>query len=151
MRKLIIALALGAAAALPAIASEESYRLDEMAADWQATPAQTEWVDEPVAEDPDLDRAARAPIGVSRVGDGWPALDGWMRGDPTLRHWVMHRFDLDADGWLTTDEALMARRAFYQIADSNHSDRITSEEFVAGWSTVRQELRSFYAVGLGDA
>lgn len=151
MRKLIIALALGAVAALPAIANEESFRLDEMAADWQATPAQTEWVDEPVAEDTDFDRAARAPIGFSYAGDGWPALDGWMRGDPTLRHWVMHRFDLDADGWLATDEALMARRAFYQIADSNHSDRITSEEFVAGWSTVRQELRSFYAVDLGDA
>ncbi len=151
MRKLILTLALGAVAALPAIANEESFRLDEMAAGWEGTPAQSEWVDEPGGEALEYDRAARAPIGISRVGDGWPALDGWMRGDPTLRHWVMHRFDLDADGWLTIDEALMARRAFYQIADTNRSDRITSEEFVAGWSTVRQELRSFYAVGLGDA
>lgn len=151
MRKLILTLALGAIAALPAIAGEESFRRDEMVSDWQATPAPSEWSDGPTFDDGYDEREARAPIGFSYAGDGWSSLDGWMRGDPTLRHWVMHRFDLDADGWLTTEEALMARRTFYRIADANRSDRITSEEFVTGWSTVRRELQSFYAIGTEGA
>ena len=151
MRQLTLALALGVAAALPAIANEEGFRRDEMVAQWEAMPTQSTWVDEPTAEDRSYERASPQPAAFSRAGDGWAALDGWMRGDPTLRYWVMHRFDLDADGWLAGDEAMMARRAFYQIADTNRSDLITSEEFVAGWSLVRQELRSFYAVDLHDA
>lgn len=161
MRTLVIAAALMGAVALPAIAEEQSYRLDVMTEGWATAAAETSWregsleaesLDDDLLVDEAIPRAATAPSpGFSYAGDGWPLLDGWMRGDPTLRHWVMHRFDLDADGWLTVDEAAMARRGFYAIADTNLSDRITSAEFVTGWSVVRRELQSFYAIGANAA
>lgn len=147
MRNLIIALALGGALSLPAIANDWSDSADAFAADGAAVLAEAQWTDDsPLGES----SAGEAPdrFGMFRyAGGGWAELDGWMRGDPTLRHWVLFRFDLDADGNLAPDEAEMARRAFYELADTNQSDRITSEEFVAGWSAVRQELRGFYAAG----
>lgn len=161
MRTLVFAAALMGAVALPAIAEEQSYRLDVMTEGWATAAAETPWrdakleaesLDGDLPADEAMPPASIAPSpGFSYAGDGWPLLDGWMRGDPTLRHWVMHRFDLDADGWLTVDEAAMARRGFYAIADGNRSDRITSEEFVAGWSVVRRELQSFYAIGTNAA
>jgi len=151
LRTLVIAFALMSAVALPAIAEEENFRLDAMADQWAETGAQTIWRDEPVEAQPIAEPLTDQTAGFSYAGDGWPMLDGWMRGDPTLRHWVMHRFDLNADGWLSGDEAAMARRGFYAIADANRSDRITSEEFVAGWSVVRRDLQSFYAIGIDGA
>lgn len=151
MRHLVIAFALAGALALPAIASDDINRFEEMTMRWEATPGQSRWVEPAVLEPIYAEPIEAVAPGAARAGDGWAALDGWMRGDPTLRHWVMHRFDLNADGWLAGDEAMAARRAFYRIADTNRSDLITSEEFVAGWSSVRQELRSFYAVDLHDA
>lgn len=150
MRNLIIALALGCAASLPAIASDMSERAYVFADDGAAIVADSEWVDEAPAEEPIVHEAPDR-FGMFRyAGGGWAELDGWMRGDPILRHWVLFRFDLDADGYLAPDEAAMARRAFYEMADANRSDRITSEEFVTGWSAVRQELRGFYAVSEHD-
>lgn len=146
MRNLVLSFVLAAAAALPAVASDQSYRLDLMTQDWAQTDNQSMWVDEPAPAEPiyghPLDAAPA--LRFAYTGGGWGALDGWMRGDPTLRHWVMFRFDLDADGALTPSEATAARRAFYEIADLNRSDRITSEEFVTGWMAAREELRGFY-------
>ena len=87
--------------------------------------------------------------GGERYGEGWQRLDGWMRGDPLLRHWVTHRFDLDGDSWLSDEEGAMARRSFYAVADANDSGVISPDEFVAGWSSVRRELRRFYALDVG--
>ncbi|MFC3713693.1 hypothetical protein ACFOMD_14030 [Sphingoaurantiacus capsulatus] len=141
MRKLIIALALGGALSLPAIANDWTEQAETLADDGFALAGSDEWGEEPRLAAPDR-------FGQFRYdGSGWAELDGWMRGDPTLRHWVLFRFDLDADGQLTADEAAMARRGFYELADANRSDRITSEEFVSGWMAVRQELQGFY----GDA
>lgn len=150
MRNLVIAF-VAASAALPAIAGGQSFRLDIMADRWAATAAQSPWTEPSAAPVRALDRVVAATPGFAYDGEGWSSLDGWMRGDPTLRHWVLHRFDLDADGRLSPDEGGMARRGFYAIADVNRSDRITREEFVAGWSEIRRELQSFYAIGVDRA
>jgi hypothetical protein len=137
-------LALCCALSLPAVATDWSESAEALAVEGEAVAAQSEWVD----DGPIVGRPREEPLPFVRDGDGWAALDGWMRGDPLLRHWVLFRFDLDADRHLTPSEAAMARRGFYQIADVNRSDRITSEEFVAGWLVVREELRDFYAVDI---
>ena len=144
MRRLIAALSLGCALAAPAVAVGWHDDIDEFADGWTTEGPQSEWS---MAERPLDGRLAVPP--ADRAGDGWMLLDGWMRGDPLLRHWVLHRFDLDGDAWLTASEAEAAQRTFYQIADANGSGRITSEEFVDGWAQVRQELRGFYALDVG--
>lgn len=145
MRKLFAALSLGCTLAVPAVAASLEEDIERLAHGWASAGPQSEWrhyVDRP------LDGRLAVP-GAYREGDGWLVLDGWMRGDPLLRHWVLHRFDIDGDGWLTSLEGEAARRAFYELADGNDSGRITSEEFVDGWTQVRQELRSFYALDAG--
>lgn len=149
MRKPVLALTLAATFALPAVAGEEPSRFDTPAPQWTAVPLQSPWRDAPVTDDRSDERPALRPLRIA--GEGWAALDGWMRGDPMLRHWVMYRFDLDADGGLAADEAALARRAFYAVADANRSGVISREEFVSGWSSARRELRSVYAVADVDA
>jgi len=106
-----------------------------------------DWLDDAPGASSDI--VAEPQPGIDRVGPGWERVDGWMRGEPLLRHWVLHRFDLDGDGWLSDEEGAMARRAFYAVADGNRSGVINRDEFVHGWTTVRHELRRFYALDVG--
>ena len=112
MRKLLAALSLACLLTVPAIATDWNGELDDLAQRWdQPDGPQSEWRDAPYA--PDLDGSVIDPVrAFAYAGDGWATLDGWMRGDPLLRQWVLHRFDLNGDSWLSAPEAAMARRAF---------------------------------------
>jgi hypothetical protein len=148
LRKLLAALSLACLLAVPAIATDWDAGLDDLARRWDRPDGpQSEWLDVPDAVYPEgrLNEPI-APFGYA--GDGWATLDGWMRRDPLLRQWVLHRFDLNGDTWLSVPEATMARRAFYALADANRSGIITSEEFVYGWSTVRGAVLGGYGYAL---
>jgi hypothetical protein len=139
LRKLSAALSLGCALAAPAVAAGLDDQLNWLVGHRAPAAMQSEW--QPV-------EPVRQPgpwMTAVRRGEGWASLDGWMRGDPVLRAWVVFRFDADADGWLSADEAEAARTAFYAMADLNGSGRMTSEEFVVGWAKARAELDSLYA------
>lgn len=104
------------------------------------------WLDQ--APQP-IERAAESSPADGRMDAGWHRLDGWMRGDPMLRHWVLNRFDLDGDALLSDQEAAMARRGFYVMADANRSGIINPDEFVSGWVRARQDLRRYYGFDVG--
>lgn len=141
MRKLFAALWLAGALTVPAVATDWNAGLDDFARD--ASP-QSEWRDGEWVSG--TGEAFVDPIRAFEYrGAGWVTLDGWMRGDPTLRQWVLLRFDADGDAALDVPEAAMARRAFYTLADGNRSGVITSEEFMNGWGTVRVALLGPYA------
>lgn len=141
MRKLFAALWLAGAVAVPAVATDWNAGLDDFVRD--ASP-QSEWRDGEWVSG--TGEAFVDPIRAFEYrGAGWVTLDGWMRGDPTLRQWVLLRFDADGDAALDVPEAAMARRAFYMLADGNRSGVITSDEFMNGWGTVRVALLGPYA------
>lgn len=146
LRKLFAVLSLGCVLTAPSVATGWN-DLESMARRWAPAAPQSEW-GSAEAGSHRYDLVETRP-GFSYFGDGWPVLDGWMRGDPLLRHWVLHRFDLNGDTWLSEPEARTARRTFYAMADGNGSGRMTSEEFVTGWMRVRQELHGFYALDVG--
>lgn len=145
MRKLVVALLLGGALSLPAVATDWDAELDELAGRWAATGApQSPWHDrQPQGEGAGYAVPIRA---FAYAGSGWSTLDGWMKHDLLLRQWVARRFDSDADGALSVEEAATARRAFYLLADANRSGIITSEEFLNGWGTVRAAIINPYAL-----
>ena len=144
MRKLLAALSVACLLAVPAIATDWNAKVDDLAGHWdQPDGPQSEWREHPDA--PYLEGRLIEPVrAFAYAGDGWATLDGWMRGDPLLRHWVLHRFDLNGDTWLSVSEAAMARHAFYSLADANRSGIVTSDEFVSGWSTVRAAVFGGY-------
>ena len=148
MRKLLAALSLAGLLAVPAIATDWNADLDDLARRWARPDApQSEWRDEP--DLPYLEGSLTEPVrAFAYAGEGWATLDGWMRGDPLLRHWVLNRFDLNGDTWLSVSEAATARRAFYSLADANRSGVITSEEFVSGWGMVRAAVFGGYGYAL---
>ena len=149
MRNFLVALSLACALSMPAIATNWGAEIDGLANRWAAPNApQSQWRS-------GADETSLAGGGVHRLdpiraftyaGSGWSTLDGWMRGDPLLRQWVLHRFDADGDGMLSINEAAMARQVFYTLADSNRSGIITSEEFLNGWGTVRAAIFDPYAL-----
>jgi hypothetical protein len=143
LRKLMAALWLGGVLTVPAVATDWKNELDAVARE-AAPAAPTEWRegDWLAGTGPGVADPIRA---FEHRGPGWVTLDGWMRGDPTLRSWVLLRFDADGDEALSTSEAAMARRTFYTLADTNRSGIITSEEFLNGWGTVRVALLGPYA------
>jgi len=67
--------------------------------------------------------AAAAPPGLN------PAAADLFERDPELKAWAIARFDLNADGWLTSFEAQPALEFFKDIADSNHDGRVTVREY----------------------
>ena len=151
MRKLLAALSFACLLTVPAIATDWNADLDDLARRWDRSDGpQSEWRDDGDAPYADAQYVEGRPnesvAAFSYAGDGWATLDGWMRGDPLLRQWVVHRFDLNGDTWLSVAEATMARRAFYALADANRSGIITSEEFVNGWGTVRGAVFGAYAL-----
>ena len=145
MRKLCVALWLASALTVPAIATDWDSELDRLAREAQTSTApQSEWREGEWVSG--TGPRIIDPIAAFEYrGAGWTMLDGWMRGDPTLRSWVLLRFDADGDEALSLPEAGMARRVFYTLADTNRSGVITSEEFMTGWGTVRVALLGPYA------
>ena len=144
MRKLVFALLIGCGLALPAVATGWNAELDDLASRWAADAPQSSWREDgpPIAARGHVD-----PIrAFAYAGRGWSTLDGWMKGDLLLRQWIAHRFDLDADGALSVEEAAMARRSFYLLADASRSGIITREEFLTGWGTVRAAIFDPYAL-----
>lgn len=136
MRSLLAALSLGCALAAPAVATDWNADLEHIATD---AGSQSPWRA--------ADQIPLQPVmSVERRGEGWSQLDGWMRGDPVLRQWVIGRFDSNRDTWLSDAEASDARRTFYSMADLNRSGRLTSEEFVSGWAVAKGELLNLYAL-----
>ena len=145
MRALIAALALGCVLTVPAVATDLDTHLDDLARRYAepSGPLST-WQDGQWLR-------GQAPSQVDPIrafeyeGEGWATLDGWMRGDPLLRQWVLLRFDADRDEALSAPEAATARHTFYALADANRSGIITSDEFVNGWGTVRVAVLGPYA------
>ena len=113
MRKLLAALPLACLLAVPAIATDWNAGLDDLARRWDRPDGpQSEWRDEPAS--PNLEGLPIEPArAFAYAGDGWATLDGWMRGDPLLRQWLLHRFDLDGDSRQSVSEAASGRRAGY--------------------------------------
>lgn len=145
MRKLVAALWLCSVLTVPAVATDWNTEIDALAnAAAPAEAPQSEWREGQWL--PGTGARVADPIrAFEHRGPGWVTLDGWMRGDPTLRSWVLLRFDTNGDEALSTSEAAMARRTFYTLADTNRSGVITSEEFLNGWGTVRVALLGPYA------
>jgi hypothetical protein len=141
LRKLFAALWLAGALTVPAVATDWNADLEDLTRDAapQSEWREGEWV---AGTGPGYVDPIRA---FEHRGAGWATLDGWMRGDPTLRSWVLLRFDADGDDALSVPEAGMARRAFYTLADANRSGVITSAEFIDGWGTIRVALLGPYA------
>ena len=151
MRRLLTVLLLASGITAPAVATNWNDDLVQVMRHWTPSAPQSEWRPDRGREEADAgyDPAVVDPfVSHERRGVGWAMLDGWMRGDPVLRQWVLSRFDANRDTWLSEGEAAAARRTFYAMADTNGSGRITSEEFVLGWVQARDELRRAYeAVG----
>jgi len=149
LRKLLTVLLLASGITAPAVAANWNDDLARVMRHWTPPAPQSAWRPDGI---PDQTEAGYDPalidpfVSHERRGAGWALLDGWMRGDPVLRQWVLSRFDANGDTWLSEDEAEVARRTFYSMADTNGSGRITSEEFVLGWAQARDELRRTYAV-----
>lgn len=146
MHKLIAAMWLGCAVTVPAVATDWKAELDDLAREASAPAGpQSEWREGEWL--PGTGARLVDPIRpFAYRGSGWAMLDGWMRGDPLLRQWVLRGFDADGDEVLTAAEASVARHAFYSLADANRSGIITTEEFVNGWRTARDGLLGPYAV-----
>jgi hypothetical protein len=146
LRKLIAALWLGCALAVPAVAIDWKDEFDEPARETgpneepQSEWREGEWL---AGTGPRVGDPIRA---FTYAGDGWATLDGWMRRDPLLRQWTLQRFDGNGDSWLSMPEATSARHSFYALADANRSGIITSEEFLNGWGTVRAAMLDPYAL-----
>jgi len=58
-----------------------------------------------------------------------PRASELFERDPLLGAWALRRFDLNADGWLTTFEAQPALTAFKELADTDGNGRVSVREF----------------------
>lgn len=65
--------------------------------------------------------------GYGLRGEGWSRL-GWIARDPRLAAWVIDNFDRNRNGSLGAQEAQLAEREIYRMADRNRDGRLNERE-----------------------